>query len=268
MSADEKALAGRRVLVTRAPRQASELADRLRALGAEPVLIPTIEIVPPSSYAGLDAVIADLGGFDVVAFTSANAVEAFAERAAALGVAPAPRRVAVVGRATERAVRAMGLWVDIVPPVFTAESLAETLATEARGRRFLLVLAENAPTILRDGLLSAGAAQVTVAAAYRNRVPEASVAAVACLFDSEEAYPDAVTFTSASTANNLLGLLEAAGLRLPEVVVRASIGPVTSKALRELGLAPHVEAKESTIAGLVEALTAYFGELNALKRRC
>ena len=246
------------MLVTRAPHQASELADRLRALGAEPVLIPTIEIVPPSSYEVLDAAIAELAGFDVVAFTSANAVEAFVERARVAGVRPEPRRVAVVGKATQRAVEALGLRVDVVPTVFTAESLAEALAPEASGRRFLLVLAEGAPATLRDGLMAAGAARVTVTPAYSNRVPEASVAAVASLFCSAETYPDAITFTSASTANNLVGLLEAAGLKLPEAVVRASIGPVTSRTMRELGLAPHVEAKESTIAGLVEALVDYF----------
>ena len=88
-------LAGRRVLITRAPRQASELADRLRELGATPIVIPTIEIGPPSSFATLDAALASLSGFDLIAFTSANAVEAFHERARLLGTTPAPRRIAV-----------------------------------------------------------------------------------------------------------------------------------------------------------------------------
>lgn len=262
MSTGEKTLglAGRRVLVTRAPHQASELADRLRAMGAEPVLIPTIEIAPPGSYEGLDAALSELGRFDVVVFTSANAVEAFAERAQVLGVRPEPRRVAVVGNATRRAVEAMGLRVDVVPPVFTAESLVETLEPEAKGRRFLLALVEGGPSMLRDGLVAGGAAEVAVAAAYSNRVPDGAVAALDALFGEAAGYPDAVTFTSASTAKNLVGLLEAAGLKLPEAVVRASIGPVTSKALRELGLVPHVEAKESTVVGLVEALVGYFGD--------
>jgi uroporphyrinogen-III synthase len=259
VSAGEKGLAGIRVLVTRAPHQASELTERLRAVGAEPVLVPAIEIAPPSSYAELDAAIAGLARFDLVAFTSANAVEAFAERARVLGVRPDPRRVAVVGRATERAVEAIGLKVDVVPPVFTAESLAETLAPEAARRRFLLVLVEGAPTTLRDGLVAAGAAEVRAAAAYSNRIPETSVGAVASLFGDADACPHAVTFTSASTAKNLMALLEVAGLKLPETVVRASIGPVTSRALRELGLAPHLEAKEATVAGVVEALVGYFG---------
>ena len=113
------ALTGRRILVTRAPGQASQLAERLSALGATPILIPTIEIGPPASFAALDAALAALSGFDLVAFTSANAVEAFHQRAQFLGLTPAPRRIAVVGPATARAVAAIGLRAEVVPPTFT-----------------------------------------------------------------------------------------------------------------------------------------------------
>ena len=246
-------LVGKRILVTRAPHQASELAERLRALGATPILIPTIEIGPPASYAALDAAIAALADFDLVAFTSANAVRAFRERGEALGVAPAPKRIAVVGPATARAVESMGLHVDVAPPTFTAESLAETLLPEVQGRKVLLVLAEEAPATLESALV-AGGSQVTVAAAYGNRIPASSLSAITALFADPALYPDAVTFTSASTAANLVALLEAAGLTLPASVLRASIGPITSRALRDLGLPPHIEAVESTIGGLVDAL--------------
>jgi len=247
-------LSGKRILVTRAPHQASELAERLSALGATPVLIPTIEIGPPESFAALDGALGALPGFDLVAFTSANAVQAFKERADLLGMMPAPKRVAVVGPATARAVEAIGLRADVLPPVFTAESLAETLKAEAAGRRVLLVLAEHAPRTLETGL-TAGGAQVTVAAAYGNHIPAASLAAVKALFADASTYPHAVTFTSASTAVNLVGLLEAAGLTLPATVARASIGPITSRALAELGLPAHVEASEPTILALVTAVT-------------
>src|ERR1035437_6070503 len=90
-------LAHRRILITRPPQQASELAGRLRALGATPISIPTIEIAPPASFAALDAALASLSSFDVVAFTSANAVTAFQQRARLLGIVPQPRRIAVVG---------------------------------------------------------------------------------------------------------------------------------------------------------------------------
>jgi len=255
--AESLPLAGKRILITRAPHQASDLADRLRALGATPILIPTIEIGPPSSFADLDAALVSIASFDLIAFTSGNAVEGFHQRAQFLGLAPAPLRIAVVGPATARAVESIGLRADVIPQRFTADGLAQTLLPEARSRRILLVLAETAPMILRDVLDAAGAT-VTVAAAYGNRIPEASLAAVTSLFSNAPNYPDAVTFTSASTAGNLVALLEAAGLKLPANVTRASIGPITTNALRDLGVPPDVEAAESTIPALVTAVAEYF----------
>jgi uroporphyrinogen-III synthase len=243
-------LAGRRVLITRAPHQASELAERLRMLGAETILIPTIEIGPPASFAALDDALARVATFDLVAFTSANAVRAFRERADELGLSARPRRIAVVGPATARAVEAIGLRVDTMPRVYTAEALAEMLLPEALGQRILLVLAEGAPQVLAN-TLTAGGAQVVVADAYANRIPHGSLAAMRELFADGATMPDAVTFTSASTAGHLLALLETAGLTLPASVARVSIGPITSAALRRLGIAAHVEAAEATIDGLV-----------------
>jgi uroporphyrinogen-III synthase len=225
----------------------------VKALGASPILIPTIEIGPPTSFAALDAALERLTEFDLVAFTSANAVEAFRERAAGLGIVPAPRSIAVVGPATARALERMGLRAEVTPAVYTAEALLETLLPEAEGRSMLLVLAEQAPATLEVGLKDAGAT-VTVAPAYGNHIPAGSREAITELFAELTGRPDAVTFTSASTAVNLVALLEAAGQTLPESVMRASIGPVTSRALRDLGLPPHIEAIESTIPGLVDAL--------------
>jgi len=259
-AAESLPLAGRRILITRAPHQASELADRLSALGATPILIPTIEIAPPASFAALDTALAEIETFDLTCFTSGNAVGAFHRRSELLGLKPAPPRIAVVGPATRRAVEAIGLRVDVMPSTYTAESLGQTLLPEAAGLRVLLVLAEQAPTVLRDLLATAGA-KVTVAAAYSNRVPETSLSAVAVLFAEPSTYPDAITFTSASTAGNLVTLLEAARLALPAGVLRASIGPITSRALRDLGLPPHLEAAEPTIPALVAAVAGHFAGL-------
>ncbi|HXE08451.1 MAG TPA: uroporphyrinogen-III synthase [Acidobacteriaceae bacterium] len=257
MTSPDQPLAGKRILVTRAPHQASELADRLRSLGATPILIPAIEIGQPSSYESLDAALARIETFDLVAFTSANAVTAFAERARHLGVAPRPKRIAAVGPSTANALEAINLRADVVPPVYTAESLGETLQPDAIGRNILLLLAEDAPPTLHDVLTTAGA-RVTIAAAYSNRIPPSSLAAIRQLFANESRQLDAITFTSASTAKNLAALLESARLDLPKEIVRASIGPVTTNALRELGLMPHVEAREATITALVDALAAHF----------
>jgi uroporphyrinogen-III synthase len=251
--ANSPLLAGKQILITRAAHQASSLADRLKALGALTISIPTIEIVPPASSTALDEALGRLASFDVVAFTSANAVRAFSQRAGELGMSPVPRRIAVVGPATARAVEALGLPVDTMPTVFTAEALAQTLLPEAHGSRILLVLAEAAPRILETTLTAAGAA-IHVAAAYANRIPGDSLAAIKDLFKNVATLPDAVTFTSASTAAHLVALLDAADLTLPAPIARISIGPVTSLALEKLRLPAHIEAREPTLDALVAAV--------------
>ena len=249
----EKRLQGRRILITRTRRQASELAAKIEALGGTPILIPTIEIVPPESYAALDAALASLVSFDWVVFTSANAVEVFQQRR---DPSLTPGRIAVIGPATARAAEEAGLHVDLIPARYVAESLAEALGPQVRGKRVLLVRAEQARDVLPEALKTAGA-DVTIATAYRNQIPEGSVAELRGMFAAKGNYPDAITFTSASTACNLVELLQAAEIKLPASVGLVSIGPITSDALRGLGLELGVEAAEPTLAALVEALTAY-----------
>lgn len=286
-----------RVLVTRSPHQASELADRLRALGVEPVLIPAVEIAGPSSYSALDEALAHLERFHWLIFTSANAVEAFHRR---LVHHPAPvipsaarsndlaeskdlpdnphptrptassatdpgreqqiPRIAAIGRSTARAIEAIGLTPDLIPPQAVAESLTEALIPHARQpdgspTRFLLIRAEEAREYLPQTLRSAGA-NVTIAPAYRTVVAEGSVPAVRALFDKPANSPDAITFTSSSSVRNLLTLCEAANVTLPPGALRISIGPVTSQTLREHGYPPHAEASQATVAALAEAVLA------------
>jgi uroporphyrinogen-III synthase len=248
------ALQNKRILVTRTRHQASDLAARLEALGAIPILIPTIEIVPPETYVPLDAALAQLESYDWLVFTSANAVEVFHQRR---NPSLLPNRIAVIGPATARAVQGIGLEVDLIPPKYVAESLAEALTPEVSGKRVLLVRAADARDILPEMLAAAGA-MATAAEAYRNQIPPDSFPALRQLFNSPANYPDAVTFTSASTARNLIALLEAARLTLPAEIILVSIGPITSQTLRELDYAPHLEAAESTIPALIETLTGHF----------
>ena len=252
-------LHNRRILITRTRGQSSDLAIQLEALGATSILIPTIEIVPPESYNPLDQALAHLVSFDWVLFTSANAVEAFGERMRLRDSVALPPtvKIAVIGPATARAVEAVGLPVALVPDRYIAESLAESLAPHALGRRILIVRAEKARDVLPDTLTRAGAT-VTVAPAYCNRVPTDSVSSIQRIFSSPEVQIDAITFTSASTARNLAGLLDAASLTLPAGIALASIGPITSDALRELGLNPTIEASEPTINALIQAIAEHF----------
>ncbi len=250
-----------RVLITRSPHQASALAEQLRACGAEPILIPTIELADPTTFAPLDHALARLDHFHWLVFTSANAVESFSKRA---GSEALPlQKIAAIGAATARALQAAGLHVDLLPPQAVAESLAETLlpyALQPDGTptRFLLLRAEVARDVLPDTLRAAGA-DVTIAPVYRNVIPTGSVAAIRQLFSTPEGWPSAITFTSSSTATNLLALLETSGLTLPQEIQRISIGPVTSQTLRDLNLPPHAEAAEPTIPSLVAEVVRALG---------
>ena len=251
-----------RILITRTRNQASALASELEVRGAHPILVPTIEIAPPNSFCALDAALAAIRSYDWLIFTSANAVEAFHRRAQFHHLTAIPRRIAVIGPATARAVEAIGLQVDLMPPRYIAESLAETLLPHAKTQdgnpaNILLVRAEQARDILPESLIAAGA-NLTIADAYRNQVPPEAIPVLKDLFASPESYPEAITFTSASTATNLFNLLEAAEITLPPSMVLASIGPITSQTLRELGHNPGVEAAEPTIPSLIAALEAHF----------
>ena len=249
-----------RVLVTRSPRQSSELATQLRALGLEPVLVPAIELAPPASFDGIDAALDRLSSYDWMIFTSANAVEAFRGRMESAGrsAAGVEARIAAIGPATARALESIGLAVEVIPPQAVAESLTEALLPHVRrpdgsARRFLLVRAEDARDVLPEALGTAGA-EVTIAPAYRTVVPAESVGVIRALFGGAMSDIAAVTFTSSSTARNLLALCEAAGVVLPSTALRISIGPITSETLRSLGYAPHAEAVTASVAALAQAV--------------
>ncbi len=244
--------------MTRARGQASALAALLEAQGATVIQIPIIEIAAPESFESLDGAIQELAVFDWLIFTSANAVHALVERARVLGVELVLPRVAVIGPATASALLAAGLVerVSLMPKKFVAEELVEALLPHAAESRMLLVRAAAARDVLPERLREAGA-DLTIAEAYRTVVPMESVEALRGLF--RDAPPDAITFTSASTAVNLAGLLEVAEVGLPERTALASIGPITSRAMRGGGMEPSLEAGESTVGSLVEGLGRYFG---------
>ena len=250
-----------RILITRSPHQASELADALRAHGADPILIPTIELTAPTNYAPLDAALTHLGQFHWLLFTSANAVEAFHHRhkfSTPYSLLPTPCRIAAIGPATAKALTAIGLTPNLIPTQAVAESLATALlpyALQPDGTptRFLLIRAEQARDHLPQTLRAAGA-NVTIAPAYRTIIPAASIDQIRTLFTDPQNHPDAITFTSSSTAENLFSLLKSADLTLPPQILRASIGPITTQTLLNFGYPPQIEAETPTVPALVAAL--------------
>jgi uroporphyrinogen-III synthase len=247
-------LVGKRILITRAREQASALSELLHSRGAQPIELPTIQFVPPSDDAPLDAAIRKLDEYDWLIFTSVNGVKWFQRR---LGVPnSSAARVAAIGPATAAAVAELGWSVDVVPTTYVAEAVVEELARlGVGGKRILIPRAEEARDVLADGLTARGAG-VDVVAVYRT-VPASDSASARALFERETI--DVVTLTSSSTARNLVALLGDDAQKLLAGVAVASIGPITSGTARELGVEVAVEATDHTIPGLVAALERHFG---------
>ncbi len=233
-------LAGRRIVITRPEADATRLADRLRALGAVPIVAPAIRIEftdPPE----LDGALANLAGYHWIIFTSRSGVEAVFRRTTAL----AGPKVAAIGPATAAILRARGVEPDLVPEEYVAEAILEALG-EVRGLRFLLPRADIAREALVDGL-ERGGAVVHEIAAYRTR--EVSVRR------AELGPVDAVTFTSSSTVRGFL-----AGGPVPDGAKVVCIGPITAQTAREHGLDVAAVAEHYTEDGLIAALVAAFTE--------
>jgi uroporphyrinogen III methyltransferase / synthase len=241
---ERRPLSGVRVAVTRARAQASDLVSRLRSLGATVLEAPAIRIVPA------DFVLPELGRYDLLCLTSPNGVRLLFERMEAEALdarALAGVRVAAIGPGTARALRSHGIAVDVVPERFLAEGLVEALE-DVPIKRALLARARGARDVLERALRTRGA-EVDVLTLY-DTVAEPLTTAQR----SELAQASHVTFTSSSTVQFLMQSLgDPRALAAQRLV---SIGPVTSQALRDHGLAPDVEASRHDIDGLIEALVA------------
>lgn len=255
-----RALAGRVIVVTRAPEQSSGLAARLEEAGGRVLNIPTIAIEPPTSWTPLDEALARSGEYRWVIFTSVNGVEMVRRRLEAAGRGRevfGSCRIAAIGPATARSLTAWGLHAEIVPGAYVAEALADRLRPLiAAGDRVLLPRAAEAREVLVTELRAMGAV-VTEVAAYRTA---ASVERAGILRETlRRGGVDAVTFTSSSTVKNFARLFVPAEIGpLMAGVVVASIGPITARTAAELGLPTRIMPDEYTIPALARAIVAYF----------
>ena len=261
--AEGRPLFGRRIVVTRAREQASALAERLQAEGAEVLEFPAIEIVPPESWEPLDAAVGRVGDYRWIIFTSANGVRFFWERLHAAGRDVRDlfgMTVCAIGPATAAGLQSLGVRADIVPAEFKAEALVEAIGTAAgadglRGSRVLLARAVEARDVLPEELKRRGAL-VDVVPAYRTvkSAPDAEV-----LRDMlREGKIHAVTFTSSSTVKHFLELVGEEAETLLKGVVVASIGPITAETAARHGIVSHIVPENYTIPALAEALIKHF----------
>jgi uroporphyrinogen-III synthase len=259
MKPKNAALAGCRVLVSRAKKQAGSLSSLLRELGCQVIGIPFIEIRKPRSFQPLDAALNNLANYDWLILTSVNGVEAMFERMTRKKLDTsrlAHLKITAIGPATKSAIEKHGLKVSVTPKEYIAESVVAALHRRVKGKRVLLVRAKVARGVIPRELRKAGA-QVEVVEAYETVAPEPSARRLCALLASKRK-PHAITFTSSSTVKNFVGLLGLRGARaaMKSGVHTASIGPVTSATLREFGLPVDIEAKQYTMQGLVDAIVA------------
>ena len=248
---ERRPLHGRRIAVTRARAQASGLAARLRALGAEVAETPAIRIEPRVVEGELERAVAEIAGYALVVLTSPNGAQLLFDALAARGLdarALSGVTVAAIGPGTARELERRGVRADVIPPRSIAESLAQELERiDVDGRRVLIARASEARDILPEALAARGA-EVDVVALYDTVAEPLGDAQREAL-----AAADAVTFTSSSTVRFLLEALGSPRAALDGARV-VSIGPVTSATARELGLEVATEATRHDIDGLVDAL--------------
>ncbi len=257
---NKKTLAGKKILITRARQQSGEFAAFLKKLGADVIEFPTIEIVPPLSWKELDRAISRLGTYDWIIFTSANGVIFFWQRLREKGKLhrfPSSLKVCAIGPATANQLKERRVSVHHIPKEFIAESILEGFQEMAiKGKRLLLARAKKARDILPKGLKKMGAA-VDVVEVYRTVKPKGGSKKLGQLLKDQKI--DVIAFTSSSTVNHFAELLKKEDFKkLLKGVAIASIGPVTTKTVKEWGLKVRIQPKQYTIPGLTRAIAKYF----------
>lgn len=247
-------LQNKRVLVTRAIGQNEKLIQRLAALKAVPVELPTIKITPPDDLSPLDTALLNLTSYDWVIFTSVNGVRFFHRRLLSQNIDLALLdccKIASIGPATTACLAELNLSVTQMPREHIAEALLEAMSN-VDGQRILIPTADIARSTLANGLRAKGAL-VDQVIAYQTRPADAPTNLAARL-----AGLDILTFTSSSTVQNFAAMLMNSHIDPNfDTAIIACIGPKTAETAREFGFPVHIIAADYTVPGLVEAMEQY-----------
>jgi uroporphyrinogen III methyltransferase / synthase len=256
-------LVGKRVLITRAAGQSSQFTDMLTAQGAVAIEMPTLAILPPTSWEALDRAIADLDNYDWLILTSANAVESFFERlfrAQKDSRSLHKLKLAVVGQKTADILGKYGITPDLIPDNFIADALIETFLARfptIAGMRILFPRVQSGGREVLIEQFREHGAEVDAIAAYESGCPTEIDAIALQAIQTQQI--DVVTFASSKTVKHFCQLLSSVAAieewkswLLPIKI--ASIGPQTSIACRELLGRIDCEAEEYTLEGLTKAI--------------
>ena len=258
---DNRPLSGKRVIVTRAREQSSQLIELLTEEGAEPIEFPTIRITSPAAgYAELDHSVAILNQFDWVVFTSSNSVLSVFKRLKAHGRdsrAFSGCKVAAVGPTTAETLSSHGIEADFIPSKFTGGDIASEFPVDLSGQKILIPRAKQGTDTLPEKLVQGGA-EVLLVTAYETAIDDSFALEAAQRIRDNEI--DVVTFTSSSTVTNFVKALGLPPAALSGIEI-ACIGPNTAQTARELFLRePDIIADSHTVPGLISALKERFAE--------
>ena len=255
---DNKPLFGKNILVTRAREQASKLTEKLEMLGANCYEAPVIKIAnPDDDFMSLDKAIEKIKTYDWIIFTSTNGVERFFNRLHEKNLDTrilANAKFAAIGSATAQRLKQEGIIADKVPKMFKAEGVLECLKDEINDKTNVLIpRAKKAREALPEGLIKMGA-KVDVAQAYCTKMIDEGKAEVKTLLRDKQI--DMITFTSSSTVENLLKLIDE-DKSLLDNIAKACIGPITARTCKANGIDVDVEADVYTIDGLVAEIKKF-----------
>ncbi len=256
---DNLPLFGRRFLITRPRAQAASFVALLQAQGAETICIPTIEIAPPDDWQPCDQALGQLGDYDGLILTSANAVDALFDRMSVLGLdlrALAGVKIIAVGPKTAKSIETRGLKPDLIPSDYRAEGVVdELLARGVSGKRYLYPHTAISRSLIPDCLNAAGAL-VDAPIIYRTLAPQDKQEMIRHLLESGEL--DAICFSSSSTFDNLHAMFGDELHQLQGETAFFSIGPLTSASIRKRGFEVALEPQSWTLDALVEAMVEYY----------
>lgn len=252
---EQKPLFGLRVGITRPRQQSGPVVAKLLEQGAQPILMPVIEILPPDDWSDVDRAIARLDRFDWIVFTSVNGVQALLDRIWNLGGDQrhlGRAKLAAIGEGTSHALADYRLRADLVPESFRSEALAAALRPHVSGRQVLWPRASRGRDVLSSELRAAGA-ELSELVVYQNVDVAAFDAATVAALEAGEV--DWIGLSSPAIARGLGRLLPAAArARLGTTLRLASISPVTSAAARDAGLSVSAEAATYTWDGILAAI--------------
>lgn len=244
---EKRPLYGKKIVVTRTRKQASVLTEKLESLGADTIEFPTIAIVELADKNEIKEIFNNFNKFQYIIFTSQNAVEIFGKKLTSYNKdarALSNSKICTIGSETASALKKLNIIADIVPKEFIAEGILKELPKDLSGKNVLLMRAKEARDILPN-ILSKRGANVEVLPLYetikpknKNKINLSNV--------------NIVTFTSSSCARNFFEIIKN-GEKVKGIKF-ASIGPITSKTIRDSGYKVWVEAKVHTIDGLIESI--------------